>query len=472
MRKRQVLILSIALFGLVFLTYQTGFAQATITIVNMDSPGEGFNDPTPASPVGGNSGTTLGQQRLIVFQAAAATWGSSLSSVVEIRIQASFDPLSCTTTSGVLGSAGAASIVSDFPGAAFAKTWYAVALANKLAGTDLLPSSNDIVAQFNSSIGTDPNCLTGLNWYYGLDDNHGTDLDLMTVLLHEFAHGLGFASFVDESKGTEIRNKTDIYSRQILDTTTGQTWDKMTTHQRKLSAIRGRKLVWNGAAVTVAVPTVLAQGTPLLTVNSPGGIAGNYDVGEASFGPILTSPGITGDVIQALDAADATGPSTTDACTTITNPAFVAGKIALVDRGSCSFTVKVKNCQDAGALAVLVADNVAGSPPAGMGGTDDTITIPSVRITLADGNTIKGALAGGVVNATLGVDLSIRAGADAANQALLYSPDPVAPGSSISHWDTLEFPNQLMEPFINSDLTHNVSPPADLTRTLLGDEGW
>lgn len=473
MKNRQLLILSALTFlVLALLMGQQVFAQATITIVNMDGPGEGFNDPTPVAPVGGNTGTTLGAQRLIAFQTAAATWGGSLTSLAEIRIQASFDPLSCTATSGVLGSAGAASIVSDFPGAAFPKTWYAVALANKLAGEDLLPGSNDIVAQFNSSIGTDPNCLTGLNWYYGLDNNHGNDLDLVTVLLHEFAHGLGFANFVDESKGTEPRNRTDIYSRNILDTTTGQTWDQMTPHQRKLSAIRARKIVWNGAGVTAAVPTVLAQGTPLLTVNSPGSIAGNYDVGEASFGPALTSTGITGDVVQALDAADTTGPSTTDACTTITNPADVAGRIALVDRGSCTFTLKVKNCQDAGALAVLVADNVAGSPPASLGGTDPTITVPSVRITLADGNVIKSALAGGVVNATLGVDLSIRAGANASGQALLYSPDPVAPGSSISHWDTIAFPNQLMEPFINGDLSHNVSPPADLTRTLLGDVGW
>src|SRR5690242_19174650 len=39
-------------------------AAATIVIVNLNAPGEGFNDPTPAAPVGGNTGTTLGQQRL------------------------------------------------------------------------------------------------------------------------------------------------------------------------------------------------------------------------------------------------------------------------------------------------------------------------------------------------------------------------------------------------------------------------
>ena len=55
------------------------------------------------------------------------------------------------------------------------------------------------------------------------------------------------------------------------------------------------------------------------------------------------------------------------------------------------FAVKVKNAQDAGAIGVLVADNVEATP-AGMSGVDDTIVIPSVRIRLSDGNSIKGAL--------------------------------------------------------------------------------
>ena len=46
-------------------------ATARIIIINGDDLGEGFNDPTPAAPVGGNPGTTKGQQRLIAFQYAA-----------------------------------------------------------------------------------------------------------------------------------------------------------------------------------------------------------------------------------------------------------------------------------------------------------------------------------------------------------------------------------------------------------------
>src|SRR5712691_264104 len=61
---------------------------ANIVIVNTDPPGTGLNDPTPVSPVGGNAGTTIGAQRLIVFQQAAAIWGGLLTSTVTIRVSA------------------------------------------------------------------------------------------------------------------------------------------------------------------------------------------------------------------------------------------------------------------------------------------------------------------------------------------------------------------------------------------------
>ena len=72
----------------------------------------------------------------------------------------------------------------------------------------------------------------------------------------------------------------------------------------------------------------------------------------------------------------------------------------------------------------------------------------------------------------LGVDMSRIAGADSNFHALLYTPNPVAPGSTISHYDDSDFPNQLMEFAINADLTHEVKPPKDLTLPLLHDVGW
>ena len=159
------------------------------------------------------------------------------------------------------------------------------------------------------------------------------------------------------------------------------------------------------------------------------------------------------------------------------NAMAVNGKIALVDRGVCAFPEKVKNVQNAGAIGAIVVDSVAGSPPPGLGGVDPTITIPSVRISLADGAMFKSALkfrsrtkSGVMVRMTL--DMSVYSGADPAGRALMFTPNPFQPGSSVSHWDTIGTPNMLMEPSINGDLTHSVGSPYDLTFALLRDLGW
>jgi hypothetical protein len=451
-------------------------AAAVVTIINNDGAGEGFNDATAAVPVGGNAGVTIGQQRLIAFQFAANVWGATLDSNVPILVQANFDPLSCTATAAVLGSAGATFIFTNYvpippwPGPEFLATWYCSALADKRAGQELNPGFPDIAARFNSNLGN-AGCLTGIFWYYGLDGNHGANIDLVTVLLHELGHGLGFQQFASVTTGLQCcalpaPRQTDVYARHLLDTTTGKTWDQMIDAERVASAINTQRVVWNGAVVGAKVPLVLASGTPLVRVNSPAVIAGNYPVGTAAFGPALSSPGVTGDLELVNDGA---GASTSDACEPLVG--FTPGHIAILDRGTCTFVVKVKVAQDAGAIAAIVVDNVAGSPPAGLGGTDPTITIPAVRVSLADGNAIKAQLGGGV-NVTLGVDLTIRAGANPAGLAMLYTPVPVASGSTISHWDTSAFPNQLMEPAINADLTHSLIPPQDLTLALMRDIGW
>ena len=62
-------------------TVLAGAADAsTFTLDIQDPAGTGFNDQTPTAPVPGNSGTTLGQQRINVFQAAANAWGAKPSS--------------------------------------------------------------------------------------------------------------------------------------------------------------------------------------------------------------------------------------------------------------------------------------------------------------------------------------------------------------------------------------------------------
>lgn len=463
-----------ALFALIltFGAASPAFAAATIVINNNNAAGVGFNETTPATPVGGNPGTTLGEQRLLAFREAARIWGATLDSAPVITINATFEPLTCTATSATLGSAGANNINRDFAGAPFSGTWYSAALANKITGTDLIPANAEINARFNSNLGK-TGCLENSPFYLGFDGNEGTGIDLVATLLHEFGHGLGFQTFTNGSTGAQNGGFPSVWDRFMLDNTTGKSWFNMTNTERAASALNSRNLVWDGPQVQADVPSVLAFGTPLLRINSPAGIAGNYLVGAASFGPPLTASGITGNVVQALDPSDAAGSSTTDGCSPLTNAAAVAGNIALLDRGTCGFIVKVQNAQAAGAIAVIIADNAPGNPPADLGGVDPgNITIPAVRITLADGNTIKGQLSSGSVNATLSVDPTVRRGADAFGKAQLFTPNPFQSGSSVSHWDTGAFPNLLMEPAINNDLTHEVTAPIDLTFSLFKDIGW
>jgi hypothetical protein len=449
---------------------------ATIVIVNQNGPGDGFNDPTPVAPVGGNPGTTLGQQRLNAFQRAAEIWGATLTSTVPIRIGASFVPLACTATSAVLGSASADEIWSDFPNVPRAATWYPSALASKLAGQDMAsPGEPHIVAHFNSRLGLFPDCLPGSGFYLGLDDQFGDQIDLVTVLLHEFAHGLGFQTFTNHQTGAEIQGLPSIWDYYLLNNRTGKLWVEMTDAERAASAVTWRGLSWNGAGVTSAVPQVLAPSSNLAVGGAAAGqAAGNYAVGDASFGPPLSTPPVAGQLMPVVDQPAGTGL----ACDPLNalNALAVHGNIALVDRGSCDFVTKARNVQAAGALAMIVADNQPGDV-AGMSGNDPTITIPSVRITQADGVTLKAALqrrsrtASGVV-ASLGLDTTRMAGTDSAGRILMYTPTTFSPGSTVSHYTTEAKPNQLMEPAINDDLTHAVAPPRDLTFPLLRDIGW
>jgi extracellular elastinolytic metalloproteinase len=132
-----------------------------------------------------------------------------------------------------------------------------------------------------------------------------------------------------------------------------------------------------------------------VAVNSPAGL-GPFTAASAGFGPPLPPGGLTADVVLVDDGAAA--PSTSDACEPIAQD--LSGRLAVVDRGTCNFTVKVQNCQNAGASGVIVVNNAPGNPIT-MGSTspEPTILIPSAMVSQADGDTIKAHLPG--MNATL-----------------------------------------------------------------------
>lgn len=125
-----------------------------------------------------------------------------------------------------------------------------------------------------------------------------------------------------------------------------------------------------------------------LTVLSPAAIAGEKACLEGSFTKPLS---LTGAIEGPL--AYANPPL---ACSSLTNPSEIAGKIAFIDRGTCTFVTKITNALNAGAIAVVVADKEDSDVPFAMGGDGTEVDIPGVMIRKIDGDAIRAQLKQGV----------------------------------------------------------------------------
>lgn len=138
-------------------------------------------------------------------------------------------------------------------------------------------------------------------------------------------------------------------------------------------------------AISIAASIDTDLKTVQLEIAAPPAAIGSFDAIESLFSPTLASTGeITGVIVLAE-------PS--QACQSLANAAAIAGNIALIDRGSCSFPVKVLNAQAAGAIAAIIVNNQDGLP-APMTGSSDGVTIPAVMISRQDGEILKANLSG------------------------------------------------------------------------------
>ncbi len=458
MKNRTIFVISV--MAVTLIVGSGSASAANFVIVNNDGAGEGLNDPTPVSPVGGNSGTTLGEQRLNVLQAAGDVWAALIESSVDIKVNAEFNSIDC----GILGSTGPGPTIKDFPGAPVAGTWFHSPIADAIVGVDQAPGFGDFNIQYNSD--WDGVACPGNVFYYGLDPAPVGTSSLYSTVLHEMAHGLGFANFVNDATGAWWSSYPDIFSVFTLDMTSMLHWTEMTQAQRQASAINTNNLVWDGPSVTAEVPETLYGSTMNLEMTAPPGVAGNYLAAGAIFGEVQNDPvSFTGD-IELVNTGSATP---TDGCDPLI--AFTPGNIAFMDRGTCEFGVKALNAQDAGASAAVIANDREVTVLVNMAGgvVADQVTIPVVAVGQDDGNTIRPALPGSGV-----VTLQARWGMHAAGFAMLYAPNPVQLGSSVSHFDVTAWPDLLMEPFDNEDVFDDVDlTPAqfkDVGHTIVGGE--
>lgn len=446
-------------------------SAADLVLLNRDAPGVGLNSTVPATPVGGNPGTTRGAQATFVYEFAMKMWGSVLESKVPIKVAASFAPLTCTSTSGVLGSAGTYWLIRLNDGTR--TRYYGSALADSLIGYDLVPdpvNPEDISSRFNGILG-DPGCLDGSGWYFGIDGKTPAGkINFLNVVMHEIAHGLGAQGFINKTSGALLGGYSDAYTKYAYDNELNKSFEDagMTDAMRATAMKTPGRTVWTGSKVNAAANVILDGNfhESVLRATAPAAVVGNYGFYGAAFGPAASSANFNGQWVVALDAADGAGPSTTDGCSPLTNAAAVAGKIAIIDRGTCGFAVKVKNAQSAGAIAVVIANSSTGTWGS-MGGADPTITIPSIIVQYADGVKFKtnAPITGGMTDLP-----ATKAGMDSAGRTRLYSPWVVATGSTFSHFDTTLHPNALMEPFDSPDVQAQYN--VDLTPALFADIGW
>lgn len=231
---------------------------ATITIINADGAGEGFNDTTSFTATGGNYATTLGQARLNALQYAANLIAQHIGSAVEIKIYAQMNALGGSGASATLGQAGPTSALRDFSGST-ASTWYPVALAEALAGSDL-NGTYDVVATFNSDV-DNATVLGTVNWYYGLDKTAGTDTDFVTVSLHELLHGLGFLTVMSDA-GVMQSGLPDVFLNNLEGhATTPTDFPGMSDAQRLAASTDTGNLHWTGAQVAANLAAVTAGKT-------------------------------------------------------------------------------------------------------------------------------------------------------------------------------------------------------------------
>ncbi|HSR49373.1 MAG TPA: PA domain-containing protein [Acidobacteriota bacterium] len=358
--------------------------ESQFNILDISEPSTGFEDSTPFPGAPGNAAATLGEARLNAFAAALEIWGETLASPIDVNVEVLWTPFTC----GFLGAASPVFFRTGGAGLPFADTWYPSALAESLLETDMEGPAMRLT--FPTRV--DEGCLgEETAFYYGLD---GTEpegqFNFVFVALHELGHGLGMST--PTFGGFQRQGLPSIFDHFLLDLTAGETWPQLTEGERRVSSLSETKLVWNGAKANAAAAGFLEPGVPFLEV--AGLEAPNrFQVGLSPNGPPLEQDGLTGTLACAVDN-NAFEPfafphfkMAGDACDPLVNPGEVAGKIALVDRGNCTFSQKAFNLQAAGAVGIVIVNYLEDVFPPNA----PDLTVPMAMIRRSEGGRLQQA---------------------------------------------------------------------------------
>lgn len=158
-------------------------------------PGSATNSNIQISYVSDCNGSSWSQDAQEAFEYAASIWEDHLQSDIPIRIEANWVSLGENT----LGSAGPTTLFTLTGGDIEENTFYTISQASALTGIDIVNEVEDV----NFDIVVNINCEFA-NWYFGTDANPPANLiDMVTVMIHEIGHGIGFTGSVSGSPGSQ-----------------------------------------------------------------------------------------------------------------------------------------------------------------------------------------------------------------------------------------------------------------------------
>jgi extracellular elastinolytic metalloproteinase len=272
---------------------------------------------------------------------------------------------------------------------------------NGIAGADTtITMGNNVLAYLdlngdNVSDSQEPNGGSSLNFDFPFNDQVEpdankqaavTNLFYMNNMMHDILHLYGF----DEKSGNfQQNNYTGALGSRDQVLAEAQDNSKPSTGTVSLNNAnfatppdganpRMQMFLWNTQAKT-----------QIVSVTAPSNLVGGFITGSASFGPPITEVPIVGDVVLVNDGT----ALSTLGCGPLVNT-NLTGKIALIDRGSCTFVDKVLNAQKKGAIACVVCNIESGAIT--LGGTNATVTIPSFMISKGDCERIRAAAGNGL----------------------------------------------------------------------------